>query len=204
MQSCAFAVRSPPARRARGRRWLTLTVRLFLPYLAGERTPTLARGRSRRLRGLSRGHDADDLLRAVLEGVAMAMRDILVRAIAGSRTTMREVRVAGGGARSNAWCQIKADVMQLPFVRTSTARPAPIGAAMAAAVGLGWHRNLAAAASPCAPSNASSSRGRRLPTSTRSAANASPRATTRDRAGECVHARDADAREATTRTPTVR
>jgi xylulokinase len=59
---------------------------------------------------------------------------------------MREIRVAGGGARSNAWCQLKADVVNVPMVRTSHRETGLVGAAMAAAVGLGWHPTLAAAA----------------------------------------------------------
>ena len=124
---------------------------LFLPYLAGERTPIWRADVRGAFDGLSREHRADDFLWAVLEGVAMAMRDILARAGSGSRTGMQEVRVAGGGATSNAWCQIKADVMQVPMVRTSDRETGLIGAAMAAAVGLGWHPKLAAAASAMCP-----------------------------------------------------
>ncbi len=76
----------------------------------------------------------------------MAMRDILARAVEGSGVRMREVRVSGGGAQANAWCQIKADVMQIPVVRTAHRETGLVGAAMAAAVGLGWHPTLAAAA----------------------------------------------------------
>jgi xylulokinase len=101
--------------------------------------------------GLAREHDADDFLWAVLEGVAMAMRDILARAVEGSGVRMREVRVSGGGAQASAWCQIKADVMQVPVVRTAHREAGLIGAAMSAAVGLGWHRSLAAAAATMCP-----------------------------------------------------
>ncbi len=120
---------------------------LFLPYLAGERTPLWRADVRGAFEGLSRDHRADDFLWAVLEGVAMAMRDILARAVKGSTRELSEVRVAGGGAQSNAWCQIKADVMNVPMVRTSHRETGVIGAAIAAAVGLGWHPTLAAAAS---------------------------------------------------------
>jgi xylulokinase len=119
---------------------------LFLPYLAGERTPLWRPDVRGAFEGLSRAHGGDDFLWAVLEGVAMAMRDILVRAVEPSHTPMREIRVAGGGARSNAWCQLKADVVNVPLVRTSHAETGLVGAAMAAAVGLRWHPTLAAAA----------------------------------------------------------
>ena len=54
--------------------------------------------------------------------------------------------MAGGGAQSNAWCQLKADVMNLPLIRTSQRETGLVGAAMAAAVGLGWYPDLASAA----------------------------------------------------------
>ncbi len=81
----------------------------------------------------------------------MTMRAILASAVAGSRQELAEVRVAGGGARSNAWCQLKADVMNVPMVRTAHAETGVIGAAIAAAVGLGWHPTLAAAADAMCP-----------------------------------------------------
>jgi len=119
---------------------------LFLPYLAGERAPLWRADVRGAFEGIAREHGGDDFLWSVLEGVAMAMRDILTRAIRASATPAHEIRVGGGGAQSNAWCQLKADVMNVPLVRTSQRETGLVGAAMAAAVGLGWHRDLAAAA----------------------------------------------------------
>ena len=68
-----------------------------------------------------------------------------------SQQTLSEIRVAGGGASSNAWCQMKADVMSVPMVRTSHRETGLIGAAIAAAVGLGWHPTVAAAADAMCP-----------------------------------------------------
>ena len=72
---------------------------LFLPYLAGERTPLWRADVRGVFEGLSREHRADDFLWSALEGVAMTMRAILARAVDGSRQELAEVRVAGGGAR---------------------------------------------------------------------------------------------------------
>lgn len=124
---------------------------LFLPHLAGERTPLWRADVRGAFEGLSRGHGADDFLWAVLEGVAMTMRDIFARAVDGSREKLCEVRVAGGGAQSNAWCQMKADVMSVPMVRTAHRETGVIGAAIAGAVGLGWHPTLAAAVDAMCP-----------------------------------------------------
>ncbi len=119
---------------------------LFLPYLAGERAPvwsTTVRGAFHRI---DRQHLPDDFLWSTLEGVAHAVRDILQRAQAGTGVTAHEVRVAGGGARSDAWCALKADVLGLPVVRTRAAEAGLVGAAMAAAVGLGVHAGPGSAA----------------------------------------------------------
>jgi xylulokinase len=119
---------------------------LFLPYLAGERAPLWRADVRGGFEGIAREHGGDDFLWSVLEGVAMAMRDILTRAVRATATPAREIRVAGGGAQSSAWCQLKADVMNVPFVRTTQRETALVGCAMAAAVGLGWCPDLAAAA----------------------------------------------------------
>jgi xylulokinase len=119
---------------------------VFLPYLAGERAPLWRADVRGAFEGIAREHEGDDFLWSVLEGVAMAMRDILARAIRASAAPAREIRVAGGGAQSNAWCQLKADVMNVPLVRTTQRETGLVGSAMAAAVGLGWCRDLASAA----------------------------------------------------------
>jgi xylulokinase len=124
---------------------------LLLPYLAGERVPVWRADIRGAFHRVARGHDADDFLWATLEGSAHAVRDILSIALTGSGQTMREVRVSGGVARSNAWCQLKADVAGVPFVRTAHAETGLVGAAMAAAVGLGWYPSLDAAARRMCP-----------------------------------------------------
>jgi xylulokinase len=118
---------------------------LFLPYLAGERAPVWRADLAGAFRGLLARHTADDLLWGVLEGVGHAVRDILWAAAGGSGEQPSEVRLAGGGARSDAWCQLKADILGLPVVRAAQRETGLLGAGMAAAVGLGWHPTLAAA-----------------------------------------------------------
>ncbi len=85
----------------------------FLPYLSGERTPhndPAARGE---LRGLSAASGRDDLTRAVLEGVAFALRDNLdALALAGTR--LDGVLAMGGGARSDYWLRVIASALNLP------------------------------------------------------------------------------------------
>lgn len=119
---------------------------VFLPYLAGERTPVWRADARGAFHNIGRATGPDDFLWAVMEGVAMAVRDILGIAVAGTGERAGELRVSGGGARSDAWCQLKADVLGLPVLRAAEQETGVTGAAMAAAVGLGLHRDLAGAA----------------------------------------------------------
>jgi xylulokinase len=123
-----------------------LDLPLFLPYLAGERTPVWRADLRAAFHGVGRDHGADELLWAVLEGVAQAVRDILDHAARGSSERVSEVRIAGGGARSDAWCQLKADVLDVPVIRAAEAETGLTGAAIAATVGAGLHPTVAAAA----------------------------------------------------------
>lgn len=119
---------------------------LFLPYLAGERTPVWRADVRGAFHGLSREHGGDAMLWSVLEGVAHAVRDVLESATQASGETMNEVRVSGGGARSDAWCQLKANVLGANVVRAREIETGLLGCAITGAVGLGLYPTLAAGA----------------------------------------------------------
>lgn len=133
---------------------------LFLPYLTGERTPhpdPLARGA---FVGLSVQHGRPHLTRAVLEGVAFGLRDSLELMRSAGLAPSTEIRATGGGSRSPLWRQILADVMETTVVTTTSSEGAAQGAAMLAAVALGWFpsveeacRLLVAAAEATEPSS---------------------------------------------------
>jgi len=119
---------------------------VFLPYLAGERAPVWSSEVRGAFHRLDRAHAADDFLWSVMEGVAHAVRDIVRIAQAAAGIEAHELRACGGGAQSDAWCALKADVLGIPVIRSRAAETGLVGAAMAAAVGLGWHPDLARAA----------------------------------------------------------
>jgi xylulokinase len=102
---------------------------LFLPYLAGERTPHADPDARGAYAGLSIRHDRGALVRALLEGVAFGLRDSLdlVRDL-GARPEVG--RVSGGGARSEEWLRIVASVLELPLARTAVEEAAAFGAAL--------------------------------------------------------------------------
>jgi xylulokinase len=101
----------------------------FAPYLAGERTPHPDSDVRGAFVGLGLRHDRGALVRAVLEGVAYALRDALdLIAATGRRPEL--ARVSGGGARSDLWCKILASVLDLPLERTASDAGAAYGAAL--------------------------------------------------------------------------
>jgi xylulokinase len=114
---------------------------VFVPYLTGERSPhldALARGA---FFGLSSRHSAAHLTRAVMEGVAFSLRDSLdLMKELGEAPT--QVRVTGGGARSDLWRQILADVFDGLIVRTASDQGPAFGAALLASVAAGIHTNV--------------------------------------------------------------
>jgi xylulokinase len=120
---------------------------LFLQYLAGERAPVWSGDVRGAFHRVDRAHTPDDFLWSVMEGVAHAVRDIVVIAQDASGTRAHEMRACGGGAQSDAWCALKADVLGIPVIRSRAAETGVVGAAMAAAVGLGWYGGLEKAAS---------------------------------------------------------
>lgn len=116
---------------------------MFLPYLAGERTPVWRADVRGAFHGLSRAQGGDAMLWSVLEGVAHAVRDVLESAMQATGEPMTEVRVSGGGARSDAWCQLKANVLGVNVVRGREIETGLLGCAIVGAVGLGLHKTLA-------------------------------------------------------------
>jgi xylulokinase len=118
---------------------------IFLPYLSGERTPypdPLARGA---FVGLTVRHRRAHLTRAVLEGVAFSMKDCMGLFAQAGLASVKQVRVAGGGARSALWRKILASVLGAELVTVNSTEGAAYGAALLAGVGAGAWKDVAAA-----------------------------------------------------------
>jgi len=94
--------------------------------------------------GLQLNTTRGELLRAVLEGISYEMKlnlDLLLQA--GARVD--EFRAVGGGAKSDFWLQLKADMYNRPVVRLEVAEAASLGMAVSAGVGAGIYENAAEA-----------------------------------------------------------
>ncbi len=90
-------------------------------------------------------HTRAHLYRAILEGLAYGLREGAERCQKRSGVALTEIRVAGGGSRSDAAMQITADVFGLPAARPRYSEASGLGAAIDAAVGVGLHPDFATA-----------------------------------------------------------
>lgn len=113
----------------------------FLPTLSGATAPRWNDRARGAFAGLSLNHGRAHLFRALLEGCTFALRDIVARldalGLAGDH-----VRVVGGGARSDLWLQMKADVIGRTVRVLAHKEATALGAAMLAGVGGGVFRDL--------------------------------------------------------------
>ena len=82
-------------------------------------------------------HTRAHVYRAILEGLAYALREGMERTVRRTRVPITELRVAGGGSQSDAAMQVTADVFGLPTARPHTFEASGLGAAIDGAVGLG-------------------------------------------------------------------
>lgn len=90
-------------------------------------------------------HTRAHIYRAILEGLAYALREGKERSEKRSGVPITELRVAGGGSQSDAAMQLTADIFDLPAARPHIYETSGLGAAIDAAVGLGLHRDFASA-----------------------------------------------------------
>lgn len=138
-QVVAAAASSPPG--ARGL--------LFLPYLNGERCPhpdPEARGA---FVGLTACHNRGDMARALMEGVVHALADMhaLMKPLG---INGRLVKASGGGARSQLWRQLQADIFGCTVLTTEgAAEGAAYGAALVAGLGMGVWADASSAVADC-------------------------------------------------------
>jgi xylulokinase len=117
---------------------------VFLPYLAGERSPLwdpTARGA---WVGLTLNHGRGHLARAILEASALAIRHV-AKPILAAGIEVGDMRVCGGPARSETWNQIKADVTGFRVALPAVPETAVVGSAALAATGIGAYADVAAA-----------------------------------------------------------
>jgi xylulokinase len=117
---------------------------VFLPYLAGERSPIWDPDARGVLAGLSLGHGRAHVARAIVEASALAIRHVAAPMLAAG-VQVNQMRVCGGPARSQFWNQVKADVTGFEVAVPAVLETAVLGSAILAAVGIRAHPDLPAA-----------------------------------------------------------
>lgn len=105
---------------------------LFLPYLNGERSPLWRDDLRGAIVGLGAHHRRVDIVRAALDGVAVALKE-LAEAVSACVPDVAEVRLTGGFLQEDAWVQLVTDALGVP-----TAVPEPKEATATGAAVLGW------------------------------------------------------------------
>ena len=118
---------------------------IYHPYLLGERVPFVDANARGSFFGLSMGTSRGEVARAVSEGIAFAVR----HGFEAIGTPVSEVRLCGGGARSQTWSQILADVTGARMIVASGDQFGALGAAMVAGVGVGIYADYASAVEHC-------------------------------------------------------
>jgi len=118
---------------------------LFLPCMQGAMAPEWNGAARGVFYGLSLAHTKAHMTRALLEGSAFALRDIL-EAMRKAGLDVRRLTIVGGGAKGALWRQIKADVTGLPVRVPENIETTASGAAILAAVGADLYPNVATAA----------------------------------------------------------
>ena len=114
---------------------------VFVPHLAGERSPAwepYARGS---WIGLSLEHTPADLHQAVLEGTAFALRSLLdhMEEIVGHQT---QVTVSGRELANPSWLALRANIYRRPLAVLRSSEPTALGAMIVASVGVGIYENI--------------------------------------------------------------
>ncbi|RZW22172.1 MAG: hypothetical protein EX260_05585 [Desulfobulbaceae bacterium] len=128
---------------------------LFLPYLAGERTPIwdpYARGV---FFGVTLGHNRGDVFRSVLEGAAFAIKHVVDLLESENGLVIEELRIGGAAASSTIWNQIIADTLGKRVISLTQSHTEVLGAAILAGKSLGFYSDYTQAISQTVVTGAS-------------------------------------------------
>ena len=106
---------------------------LFLPYVVGTNSPEFDSRATGVFWGLRGEHDAYDMALAVMEGVGFLLKKNLLY-IKKNGSDANAIIATGGGSKSALWCQLQADITNIPIMVPKEKEAACLGAAIIAAV----------------------------------------------------------------------
>jgi xylulokinase len=111
---------------------------LYTPWIFGERSPIDDSSLRAGLLNISLEHSREDMIRAFLEGVALNTRWMAVPVNRFLGKPLEQITMVGGGATSDVWCQIFADILGIPVRQMKAPIQAnAVGAALIGFVGIG-------------------------------------------------------------------
>ena len=100
---------------------------IFLPFISGERIPEYGNKASGVLFGLRENHTRNHIIRSFMEGVAFNLKTVK-DALEENSLEIKELRITGGGAKSDLWLQIISDVLEIPVKKVEAIDAALWGA----------------------------------------------------------------------------
>ena len=121
---------------------------IFHPYLCGERSPHMNPNAKAAFFGITLEHDKGHIARAVMEGVVFGLRDCLSAISASAPDVLSKdtkIIASGGGAQSQFWLQLQADILGYEVITSKTNEQACLGAAIMAMTGLSEYKSLSQA-----------------------------------------------------------
>lgn len=110
---------------------------LFFPFFNSQATPYYHDNARGGMIGITQVHDRKNTARAVLEGIIYELRMAVEAMEKSLGRPFDTIRLSGGGARSEFWCQMQADIYGRPVERLKVSECAALGAAILGGVGAG-------------------------------------------------------------------
>ena len=115
---------------------------LFAPYIVGERMPYADSTIRGSFVGIDVHHRLQHFTKAVIEGITFSLKDLLKIMETAKQKKFTKIISVGGAAKNTDWLQIQADIFNSTVVSLKTEQGPALGAAMLAAVGVGWFSSL--------------------------------------------------------------
>lgn len=115
---------------------------LFAPYIVGERMPYADSTIRGSFVGIDVHHRLQHFTRAVIEGITFSLKDLLTIMETAKQKKFTKIISVGGAAKNTDWLQIQANIFNSTVVSLKTEQGPALGAAILAAVGVGWFSSL--------------------------------------------------------------
>lgn len=114
---------------------------IFTPYLYGERTPHADADIRASFLGMEGTHRREHFVRAVMEGITFSLNES-IEVFRQEGKKIDKIISIGGGAKNDVWLQMQADIFNARVLKLKSEQGPGLGAAMLAAIGVGWFQTL--------------------------------------------------------------